>query len=275
MFDARVSEVSRRLRARADVILGVVWYTPEAREGYPGLTCSPATANLAARAACLGRVRGAVVAAIFATIEPRVVARAIDEAWALADPEYFCTVRLDTSVRALESVIGREPAGLDRAFELLRRALDAASREGHPMFTALTDLPWPGTPLGDLWRACDMVREHRGDSHVNAWVSMGLHPVEINVLSELWRGVPLGSVTIMQMGWSRDDLGGAVDALARRGLVSDRQLTEEGQRVREAIEYATDSQERSMVEALGEDADELLELLNPWARKIATNVMQR
>jgi hypothetical protein len=274
MFDARVSEVSRRLRARADVILGVVWYTPEARDGYPGLPCSPATANLAARAACLGRVRGAAVAAIFATIEPHVVARAIDEAWALADPEYFCTVRLETSVRALESVIGNDAPGLDRAVELLRRALDAASREGHPMFTALTALPWPGTPLGDLWRACDMVREHRGDSHVNAWVSMGLHPVEINVLSELWRGVPLGSVTIMQMGWSRDDLAGAVDALARRGLVTDHQLTEDGQRLREAIEYATDAQERSMVEALGDDADELLELLNPWARKIATNVMQ-
>ena len=142
------------------------------------------------------------------------------------------------------------------------------------MFTALADLPWPGTPLGDLWRACDMVREHRGDSHVNAWVSMGLRPVEINVLSELWRGVPLGSVTMMQMGWSRDDLAGALDALAARGLVDEQQLTDEGQRLREAIESATDAQERSMVEALGADADELLDLLDPWARKIATNVMQ-
>jgi hypothetical protein len=274
MFDARVSEVSRRLRARADVILGVVWYTPEARNGYPGFACSPATVNLAARAACLGKVRGAVVAAIFASIEPNVVARAIDEAWALADPEVFCTVRLDTSVRALESVIGTNPPGIARAIELLRCGLDAAGHEGHPMCTALADLPWPGTPLGDLWRACDMVREHRGDSHVNAWVSMGLRPVEINVLSELWRGVPLGSVTMMQMGWARDDLAGALDALGGRGLVADQQLTDEGQRLREAIEAATDAQERSMVEALGADADELLDLLDPWARKIATNVMQ-
>jgi helix-turn-helix protein len=274
MFDARVSEVSRRLRARADVILGVVWYTPEAREGYPGLACSPATVNLAARAACLGKVCGAAVAAIFATIEPGVVARAIDEAWALAEPDVFCKIRLDTSVRALESVIGPSPPGIDRAIELLRCGLDAASHEGHPMFSALTELPWPGTPLGDLWRACDMVREHRGDSHVNAWVSMGLRPVEINVLSELWRGVPLGSVTMMQMGWSRTDLAGALDELAGRGLVVDHQLTEEGQRVRETIEHATDAQERSMVEGLGDDADELLALLTPWARKIATNVMQ-
>jgi hypothetical protein len=275
MFDARVSEVSRRLRARADVILGVVWYTPEAREGYPGLDCAPSVASLAARAACLGRVRGAAVAAIFATIEPATVARSIDEAWEVADPERFCEVRLEASVAALRSVIGEDAPGLGRALELLRRGLDGASKEGHPMFMALQALPWPGTPLGDLWRACDMVREHRGDSHVNAWVSMGLHPVEMNVMSELWRGVPLGSVTMMQMAWTRRDVDVALARLAERDLVADHELTDEGRRLREEIEHATDAQERSLVEALGDDADELLTLLDPWARAIATNVMRR
>jgi hypothetical protein len=274
VFDARVSEVSRRLRARADVILGVVWYTPEAREGYPGLPCSAAVANLAARAACLGRARGAAVAAIFAAIEPGVVTRSIDEAWRVADPELFCEARLEASVRALESVIGDAP-GLDRALQLLQRAIGGASKEGHPMFMALQDLPWPGTTLGDLWRACDMVREHRGDSHVNAWVSMGLHPVEMNVLSELWRGVPLGSVTMMQMGWTRLDVDGALARLTERGSVVGHELTDDGRRLREEIETATDAQEQSLVEALGDDADELLELLDPWARAIATNVMRR
>jgi DNA-binding MarR family transcriptional regulator len=274
VFDARVSEVSRRLRARADVILGVVWYTPEARDGYPGLPCAPGTASLASRAACLGRVRGAAVAAIFASIEPSVVAKAIDEAWAVADPETFCQARLDASVRALKSVIGDDAPGLDRALELLCQGLEGASREGHPMYMALRALPWPGTKLGDLWRACDMVREHRGDSHVNAWVSMGLHPVEVNVLSELWRNVPLGSVTMMQMGWSRRDLEAAVERLTERGLVTRGELTEEGRRVREEIETATDAQERSLVEALGDDAEELLELLDPWARAIATNYLR-
>src|SRR3954453_8117953 len=113
VFGGRVSEVSRRLRARADVILGVVWYTPEARDGYPGLPCSPATASLASRAACLGRIRGAAVAAIFASIEPGTVTRLIDAAWTVADPERFCEVRLQASVRALESVIGEDAPGLD------------------------------------------------------------------------------------------------------------------------------------------------------------------
>jgi DNA-binding MarR family transcriptional regulator len=274
MFDARLSEISRRLRARADVILGVVWYTPEARDGYPGLACDPATASLASRAACLGPVKGAAVAAIFATIEPNTVARAIDRAWSIADPETFCIARLEASVRALESVIGTDAPGLDRAIALLKKGVAGASKEGHPMFTALQALPWPGTQLGDLWRACDMVREHRGDSHVNAWVAMGLHPVEINVMSELWRKVPLGSVTMMQMGWTRQDVDAAMTNLAERGLVVDHELTDEGRRLREEIEQATDAQERTLVDAIGADADELLGLLDPWARAIATNVMR-
>ncbi|MCU1429905.1 MAG: Uncharacterized protein JWL83_3905 [Actinomycetia bacterium] len=274
MLDARVSEISRRLRARADVILGVVWYTPEARDGYPGLACSPSVASLATRAACLGRVRGAAVAAIFATIEPETVARAIDTAWEVASPETFLAARLDASVRALRSVID-DDTGVERAVELLRGPIDHLDPAGHPMFAALSALPWPGTPLGDLWRACDMVREHRGESHVNAWVAAGLNPVEINVLSELWRKVPLGSVTMMQMGWSRNDLDVALQALKARHLVAGNELTDEGRRFREAIEHATDTQQAPLVDALGDDAEELLALLDPWARAIATNVIRR
>jgi hypothetical protein len=98
--------------------------------------------------------------------------------------------------------------------------------------------------------------------------------VEINVLSELWRGVPLGSVTMMQMGWSRDDVARALAGLAVGGLVTDRELTPAGRRLREEIETNTDGQERSLVEALGSDADELLALLDPWARAIATNYLR-
>jgi DNA-binding MarR family transcriptional regulator len=104
---------------------------------------------------------------------------------------------------------------------------------------------------------------------------MGLHPVEMNVMSELWRGVPLGSVTMMQMAWTRRDVDVALARLAERDLVADHELTDDGRRLREEIEHATDAQERSLVEALGDDADELLTLLDPWARAIATNVMRR
>jgi hypothetical protein len=79
---------------------------------------------------------------------------------------------------------------------------------------------------------------------------------------------------MMQMGWSRRDLDAAVERLTERKLVAHGELTDEGRRVREEIETATDAQERSLVEALGDDAEELLELLDPWARAIATNYLR-
>jgi hypothetical protein len=158
-----------------------------------------------------------------------------------------------------------------------RERLDGGGGLRHTRTTARRALPWPGTPLGDLWRACDMVRERRGDSHVNAWVTAGVDAVEINVLSELWRNLPLGSVTLAQMQWSQADLEAALARLRARGLVTDGnadaiagpELTAAGRELRDDIERATDAQERPLVEALGADADELLALLDPWAKAIA------
>lgn len=266
--DTRISEVSRRLRARADAILGIVWHTPEAREGYPSIDLPAGTANLAARAACLGRAPGPVVAAVFACMEPSGVASRIDAAWAVVEPVSLLAARLDASTRELASLVGNPPPGVGRALDLLRPAVEAASAAGHPMWAGLRSLPWPGTPLGDLWRACDMVREHRGDSHVNAWTALGVDPVEINVLSERWRGLSQGSVAIHQMGWPRRQVAEAADRLRTAGLVAGDDLTPAGRALRDEIEAATDRQERASVEALGDDADELLGLLEPWARAV-------
>jgi hypothetical protein len=115
------------------------------------------------------------------------------------------------------------------------------------------------------------VRERRGDSHRNAWVSAGFDPVEINVLTELWRGVPVGSVTTNQMGWSADDCESALARLAGAGLLDGADLTAKGKAVRDEIESATDRQEAVPAEILGTDAEELFTLLDPWARAVVTS----
>ena len=139
------------------------------------------------------------------------------------------------------------------------------------MYSGLRSLGLPGSPLGDLWRACDLVRERRGDSHRNSWVAAGFDPVEINVLTELWRGVPVGSVTTNQMGWSADDCESALVRLAEANLVDGAALTSEGKAVRDEIESATDRQEAVPAEILGADAEELFALLEPWARAVVTS----
>jgi DNA-binding MarR family transcriptional regulator len=259
--DRRICEVSRRLRSRCDAILGAVWFMPEARAVLP---------NLAARVACLGRVRGDVAAALLAPLHPTPVVAEVDNAWRTTDPETLLAQRLDGATRYLAGAIGEHPDGIDRAVVLLRRTVEAVPLEGHPVFAGLRSLPWPGTPLGDLWRASDMVRERRGDSHRNAWTSAGLAAIEIQLLTERWRiRTNAGSTTADRMGWTTDEIAAALDQLRAEGWI-DRagDLTEAGRAFRDDVELATDRQERALVEALGDDVDELFGLLAPWARAV-------
>jgi hypothetical protein len=258
---------SRRLRARADAILGAVWYGRDRGVGYPDLGLSEAAASLGGRVACLGPVSGAVAASILGTLEPTRVAGAVDEAFGATSAAELLGRRLESSVEVLRAELGDPASQIERAVTLLRRGTDAAQTAGHPMFAGLARLPLPGESLGQLWRLCDMVREHRGDAHTNAWRAAGLDPVEINVLSEAWRSLPTGSVAKSQMGWRRGDVASACQRLsARRWLTSDAKLTDEGRTAREDIEFRTDIQQRSLVTAIGGDIEELCAILDPWAR---------
>jgi hypothetical protein len=71
------------------------------------------------------------------------------------------------------------------------------------------------------------------------------------------------------MSYSDDEIGAALDGFRRRGLVDDDGgLTTDGREYREGIERATDVQEADLVEALGDDVDELFDLMAPWARAV-------
>jgi hypothetical protein len=258
-WSPRIAEVSRRLRSRADAILGAVWFMPQ--DGLPAL---------AARVACLGHVPGAVAAALFAPQHPEAVATAVDDAWRTHDPEALLEARLAGATGYLAHALGHEPAGIEHAVTILRRVVEAGSTQGHAVYAGLRSLPWPGTALGDLWRASDMIRERRGGSHLNAWTADGLGSVEIQLLTERWRTTTNpGSTTAEQMGYSADEIGMARDGLRTRGFIDAAgDLTDQGREFREGIERATDLQEAELVEALGDDVDELFELMAPWARAV-------
>lgn len=267
MDDERIHEISRRLRARAEPIFGVVFHMPEAWNGYPDLDLDAAEGTLAGRASCLGAVSGYVAAAAFGVLEPTRVAKAIDSAWEKTTPEKLFERQLEAATTYLTALIGDNPPGIERAIEILLPVVEAGSVAGHPMFAGLCTQDWPDYPLGDLWHACNLLREHRGDSHVNAWSAAGLDPIEINVLSEAWRGMLPDTVTVHQLGWSRSEAEAGRGRLRVRGLLDhDDTISAQGRSVRDDIERATSRQEWTIVEALGEEVDELFALLEPWDR---------
>jgi hypothetical protein len=120
-----------------------------------------------------------------------------------------------------------------------------------------------------LWRAADSVREHRGDSHIAAWISAGLDPVEAGLLTEAYYGMPTKRYH-RGRGWTEPALDAGLDRLRERKLIEGDpvRLTEEGRMFREAIEVATDLQQRAICDAIGDDYDELLAIIEPWAGAI-------
>ena len=118
-----------------------------------------------------------------------------------------------------------------------------------------------------------MIRERRGGSHLNACTAAGLDSVEVQLLTERWRTTTNpGSTTAEAMGYSAGEIAAALGALEARGFV-DRAgaLTPDGRDFREGIERATDLQEAELVAGLGDDVDELFELMAPWTRAVVAS----
>jgi hypothetical protein len=196
-----------------------------------------------------------------------VVEACVDIGWGLTDAPTICAARTEGAVGQLRRVLGAEPEGLDRALELLQRANEPLRPEGRPLYAGLVSLGLPGEPLADAGRLADQLREYRGDVHVAAWVSGGLDATEIGLLTELYWGLPLRSY-IRTRAWSDADLDAAEARLVERGLVADGGFTAEGRTLREGIEVVTDHGCRTVVEALGDELEELVDLLTPWGAAV-------
>ncbi|HEY1278951.1 MAG TPA: hypothetical protein VGF22_04710 [Acidimicrobiales bacterium] len=267
MGDDDLRSVARRLRDLVEPLAANVYFAPEAAAAYEGLGVKGfGPGYFASRGGCLGDVPGEVVAAAFGVFKPTLVKECIDAAHRRADATAMVAAREQGAVASLTRILGADDdamAGVPRATELLQRAATAAPPgEGRALYSGLTALGYPGTPIGDLWRACDLVREHRGDSHIIAWVGHGLDPIQANITTELWWRLPLRSY-VRTRGWSEDEIDGAVERLRERGLVEDETFTVDGEALRADVELCTDRQERPIVEALGDDAEQLLRLLTP------------
>jgi hypothetical protein len=115
---------------------------------------------------------------------------------------------------------------------------------------------------------CDLIREHRADSHTAAWLAAGFSPVSINLLTELWLGMPLGGYTMMRRGWLGETVPTAITDLEEQGLVSDGAITSAGRRLRDDIEERTDVMEQPIIDAIGDDLEATVHLLDRWSARL-------
>jgi hypothetical protein len=267
---------ARILAATIEPMTGQVYFSPECHERYEalGFGGSPTTINdvampdgvayFCSRGSSLGQVPGQVVAAAFGVFNPAVVTPLVAQGWTLTDATTISAARTAGATDQLRRVLGDRPDGIERATVLLTRASDGLRPEGRPLFAGLLGLGLPGDPIGDAWRLADRLREYRGDVHIAAWTGAGFDATEIGLLSELYWGLPMKSY-VRSRAWSDADLDQAEARLVERGLVADGAFTDEGRAVREQIELHTDAMSRPIVDNLGDDFDELIDILSGWS----------
>jgi hypothetical protein len=270
---------ARRLRNAVEPVAAGIYFAPEAHAaykalGFPGSSVAQdgverpeLTSYFTSRGASMGRVPGEVVAAAFGCFKPEVVAAAVAAGWKITDRETVLAAREQSATAMLQRILGEQPEGLARVTDLLRRAADAAPWAGRGIYGGLRSLGFPDTPMGAMWRAADLVREHRGDSHVITWAVGGVDAMEILLLTEQWWGLPARAYSPSR-GWTVADMDAGYARLQRRGLMKGEQLTDVGRAFREDIEVRTDELERPLLDALGADVDELLDHLDAWSEAI-------
>lgn len=273
------SRTARRLASALEPVVGQVYFSPECHAGYValGFDPSPGDANgvalpdgpsyFASRGSVMGQVPGEVIAAAFGVFSPAVVVPLVDIAWARTDAATIRAARAEGAVGQLRRLLGERPDGVERAAELLAAAAAAPAITARPLAAGIRSLDVPADALAAAWHHGDFLREYRGDSHNAAWVSAGFSATEIGLLTELYWGMPLRSYS-RSRGWTADEFDAAEATLRERGLLDGDGLSTAGRDAREAIEVATDHQMVPVLDALGEETDELCAILEPWGTAV-------
>jgi hypothetical protein len=237
-----MSTVRRRFWQGIEVVHDVVYFAPAIRERFEAIGLKGWwMAYFAQRAAAVGTPGPELVTALFHGFAPRLVRRALPDAWAMADRDEILATRLQLARDQLAPVV--DPAAMDTAVADLGEDLAAIVRgldfAGRPLAAAHASVVPPEDPIGRLWWAATVLREYRGDSHVAVLVTSGLDGAAANALAVADGRAP--TTQQQARGWDDDEWTAAYGDLQLRGWVdANRAITEAGRASRTEIEHATD-----------------------------------
>ena len=264
MTDSR----ARRMWKALEPYHAITYFSPDTKQATDALGLKGGWMSyFGCRAAPLGPVGPDLVAALFYSFHPAMVARALPDAWDHATPAQL----LDARLQAVDNAVRRLFPGtsFDRAADVARQAAELAPVSGRPMAAANAALEWPDEPHLVLWQATTILRESRGDGHVAALVAAGLSPCQA-CLTISAAGGPSKEVFQINRRWSDEDWAAAEDDLRGRGLLdSAGELTDTGRALRQEVEDTTDGLADQGWRALGDDLTaELYDVVHPLSAKL-------
>jgi len=258
---------ARNLWAVLEPLHAVVYFAPE-----PAAAAKNAGLRgwwmgyFAGRAAPLGAVGPAPVTAMFYGFAPRMVERALPDAWTVASADEVLRTRVEATEAALTRLLG--PVDVTELAELLETAVAGCRFDGRPLGAAWAAAPRPDRPLARLWLATAALREHRGDGHVLAAVAAGLSGLDA-ILTHIATGRTTRTQLQRARGWTDEEWTAATERLAERGLLANGELTPTGVELRQSVEAATDRLASDPVDALGPAGlERVLTLATPLSRAV-------
>ena len=263
---------ARRVWRMLEPYHAIVYFAPESREAFADLGLKGFWMGyFASRAAAMGPVPAEVVVATFFNFHPRMVHKAIPDAWHLAAVEDILATRRQAAAKALRRALGDDLDSDDvvEAAALARRAAEAADPVGRALFAGHAALAWPDEPELVLWHAATLLREYRGDGHIAALVCESLDGIGAHATFAATGAVPR-NVMQSSRGYTDAEWDAGEAALRRRGFLDGSgNLTDEGNAMRQRVEQRTDELMLPALETLGDaDVARLVELVRPLSRRI-------
>lgn len=289
-------DASRELLVRAlwtlfEPIHALTYFSTQSRHAFAAIGLTRFwDGYFAGRAAPLGAVEAAPVAAIFSGFSPTMINRALPSAWSIASVESILEARsvgAATTIRALYDPVqnggdqndpdsdknlgknknknkenGRTVARAADALALIAAGIDTI---GRPLAAANQALPVESDPYRRLWQATATLREHRGDGHVIALVSGNIAGLSTIVLRS---AIDLDPATMKRArGWDDEQWAAEESRLVGRGLLNpDCSLSREGLTALNTAEALTNRLALGPWQHLNDDGlRDIADLLRPIA----------
>lgn len=233
--------VAREFWQGIEVLHDVVYFGPDIRERFDAIGLKGWwMAYFAHRSAALGTPGPELVTALFYGFAPRLVERALPDAWQRADRDEILATRLQLACDRLGSALAPDAAPhIEQLATELERVVDGLDFAGRALAGAHASISPPDDPLGRLWWAATVLREYRGDSHVAVLVTNELDGAMANALAVADGRAPANQREAR--GWTEEEWAAAYTRLRARGWVGDDGLvTDVGRAARAEIEIQTD-----------------------------------
>lgn len=202
----------------------------------------------AGRSAPVGALAGPPVTAMFSGFAPFLVNRALPAVWSVVTPAQVIEARYVGAAETLRSLVP-DLAVVENAAAALAPLASHLDLVGRPLAAGFASLPLEDDPYRRLWQLAGTLREHRGDGHVIAIVSLEIAGLTTLVLRS---GVDLDATSMQKArGWTDEEWAAETERLVTRGLLdAQHRITPAGTVLLDRAESLTNRLAQSAIDGL-------------------------